>query len=625
MLYPDCKWVDVAYGGVSNRNKVMEVTLAHPPDGVADCYRTVYRYPEAFKAHFDAHGTVSGYAGAVYADFFPVDIDNADLETALQTARKALNELLHTYEVDLDVLRLFFSGKKGFHILIPARLFGAEPGLALPGVFKRMAGKMFTHVELDQTIYDRVRLFRISNTLHGVSGLYKVPLTAAELLHKTVEEIMALAAAPRKVGVRPPEGINESLAELYRSCLPEPEPARVVSTGVPTPPRHAKLCYHRIMEGLAEGNRDNAGLRLAVHWLKEYPADMVQGMMHAWGQRCQPPIPAKDVDRLVRQAQREYDFGCNDPLLKEYCSRDCYYHRQDGRVCAERIYTLDAAKNKYEEYLRRLEHRQIKLGLERIDRHIRGIAPGEVCQVMARTGVGKTALLLNVISHVIVNQQVPVLFFSLEQPLAQIYERMVQISNEVSGNSIEHGYSKPDRTGRPVGEHLHEITRGNYDKLYVVEEDFLSYEELRDFIRLAEEEVIGEKPPLVCIDYLGLMRGGRGNTYEVVSELARLLKALAKEMDLALLYLHQTARTGGTGAERISLDMGRDSGVLEEASDFILGMWRPDMHDAQTQQKEHEQLVISLLKNRKGSLGEATYKFKKPYLQIIDWDKEMPF
>ena len=77
------------------------------------------------------------------------------------------------------------------------------------------------------------------------------------------------------------------------------------------------------------------------------------------------------------------------------------------------------------------------MGFGKLDRHLRGIAPGEVCEIIARTGVGKTAFLLNVISHVIVNQKIPVLFFSLEQPLAQIYERAVQISMGMEGREVE--------------------------------------------------------------------------------------------------------------------------------------------------------------------------------------------
>lgn len=611
MIYPEYKWVETAFNGAYNRNQVVRINELKLPKNSNDCYRTVYRYPEEFKQYFDIKGTVKGYAGSVYADFFPIDIDNNDLQQAHKTAIQALNELLYSYEIDLDNLRIFFSGNKGFHILIPAILFGYKPSIGMPQVFKVLSTKLFKNIELDGSVYDRMRIFRISNTINSKSGLYKVPLTPAEVLHKTTEEIKELAKAPRKVEIEKPETENEYLKELYRECresLTKNKNTTQERTEI-TPPRNAKLCYYEILKGVSEGNRDNAGLRLAVHLLKEYPQDMVQPMMLAWNQRNNPPMEDRNVDKLVKQAMGEYDYGCRDNVLAEYCNPKCIYKaKKEGRVTAEKVYSLDDAANRYLEYINALQERKILLGFEKLDKHLRGIAPGEVCEVIARTGVGKTAFLLNVIKQVIHEQNVPVLFFSLEQPLAQIYERAVQISSEIEGSRIEKEYNS-------VAKALHMEAQQYYDKLFVVEEDYLTYEELKDFTLLAKDK-IGRMPPLVCIDYLGRMKGGGINSYEVTSELAKLTKLFAKELDVAVLYLNQTSRAGKTGAEEITFDSARDSGVTEEAADFILGMWRPELNKEDAQKRDYEELVISVLKNRKGRIGQHTYKFVKPYLRV---------
>ena len=52
-----------------------------------------------------------------------------------------------------------------------------------------MAQELAGDIKIDTVVYDIVRLFRLSNTKHGKSGLYKVPLTAAEILHKGIDEI----------------------------------------------------------------------------------------------------------------------------------------------------------------------------------------------------------------------------------------------------------------------------------------------------------------------------------------------------------------------------------------------------------------------------------------------------
>jgi len=629
MKFPKYEYIEVAFGGVNNRNVVKKASEVKVPRDKPDCYRTVYRYREEFLSYFKQNNSVKGFNGDVYADFLPIDVDNEDLAQAQKETKHLLNTLLNAYEVDLDKLKIYFSGAKGFHVLIPAAMFNYTPHYYMPQAFKVVAPKLAEGIRIDGAIYDRVRLFRFSNTINSKTGLYKVPLTAAEILHKSIEEIKAMAAAPRTVDQDNHIGVNNYLAELYNEALREVQRDRDYSTSEPLdqnkvrPPKYAKLCYYKIMEGVGEGHRDNAGLRLANHWLKEFPADMVLPMMQAWNRRNMPPLELADLEKVFKQGAKDYDYGCNDSVLAEFCDPACVLkgRQEQARVTADKIYTLDEAKNKYLEYIAKLDQLKINLGFEKLDRNLRGIAPGEVCEVMARTGVGKTAFLLNVINNVIVNQKVPVLFFSLEQPLAQIYERTAQIANFSSGYDIETDYK--DEMGANIS---HELTKKNFSGLYVVDQDYLTYEELKEFVQVAETEKIGRRPPLICVDYLGRMKGGRGNAYEVTSELAKLLKVLAKELDVAVLYLHQTSRAGGTGKERISLDMARDSGVVEEAADFIIGMWRPEIDCPEAQKRDHEEIMVALLKNRKGRIGEVSYRFTKKYLRIQPWeDFEEPY
>ncbi|HHV62350.1 MAG TPA: AAA family ATPase [Firmicutes bacterium] len=624
MKYPDYKWIDVAVGGPHKRNNVVDGTKWKVPANIPDCFKTVYRYPDAFLEHFRKTGSVSGYNGPVYADYFPIDIDDTSLEAALDKARNVLNQLLVNYEVNLEELWIFFSGKKGFHILIPADMFGFEPSPLLPRVFKAMASRIVQGVQIDPTIYDTVRLFRLANTKHGESGLYKVPLEAREILHLGVEEIRELAKAPRKLESTSERSENPSLAALYRECLAlvnSPQQPAVEEKRERILPKDAKLCYYSILEGVHEGERDNAALRLAVHFKKQgFPGNVVLGLLQGWNRHNSPPLEESELEKAVNQAfSHEYDFGCNDETLKAHCSEKCYLKRRkdlESRITAQKIYSMQEARDKYHEYVKELGLRKIYLGYHYLDKAMRGIAPGEVCEIMARAGVGKTAFLLNIIRHVALDQKVPVLFFSLEQPVVQIFERAMQISTGCEGAELEKRVRKQD----PEMSDLYELTLQNYKDVYVVDEDFLTYEELRDFIILAEREKIQRKVRLVCVDYLGRMSGEYGTAYEVTSALAKLLKRLAKELDVALIYLHQTSRAGRTGAEPVTLDMARDSGVVEEACDFVLGLWRPDIEKQEAHKSPEEELKVALLKNRKGPLCQVSLKFKKSYLTITQWE-----
>jgi replicative DNA helicase len=238
---------------------------------------------------------------------------------------------------------------------------------------------------------------------------------------------------------------------------------------------------------------------------------------------------------------------------------------------------------------------------------------------MARSSVGKTAFLLNIIRHLSTKNSL-VLFFSLEQPLAQVYERAVQISAQVEGEEVEKAYQREE----PTTKNFSTAALKNYANVLIVEEDMLTYEELKQFIKVAEKKA-GREVDIICIDYLGRMKGGRGSLYEITSELAKQFKHLAKEIDKAVIYLHQVSREGGrTGAEPLTMASGRDSGQVEEASDFVIGMWRPKINDPEYQKSVVEPLTVAVLKNRKGRCGKINLEFNKKTLTIHQ-EGEVPF
>jgi KaiC/GvpD/RAD55 family RecA-like ATPase len=620
LINPNYRWCDVAIGGVNRRNNIVDIFSFKVPEGKTDCFRTVYRYPDEFKKHFEANKTVAGYSGPVYADFFPIDIDDEDLGKAHETARRVLDRLAVNYDVDLQCLRCYFSGAKGFHIMIPARMFGCYASPKLPAAFKAMAAEILEGIKYDSSIYDAVRLFRLTNTKNSKTGLYKIPLYPAELLHSTTEQILEWAREPRKIELVNECDKNEALSDLFAKCMQQVQERQKqsrLSSGVVTAPPNSKLCYYRIMNGVEQGNRDNCALRLAVYWHKQgLPGDMIYNLLLAWNKRNTPPLDDDDIAKAVRQAENNpYDFGCNDEVLKAYCDARCYLKNKarSERVGLHKIYDLATARKKYEEYVRELEKRKITLGISVIDRAIRGIAPGELCQVLARSGVGKTAFLLNVIRH-LSPKGIPILLFSLEMPVAQIFERCCQIANAKEGWEIEQAFKKQSEEV----ENLSYTAMLNYGNMLTVDEDYLTYEEMCQFIELSKTYLGGQKPSLVCIDYLGRMKGGYGSHYEVISEIVKQLKRMAKEMDVAVLFLNQTNRAGKTGAEPVTMDMARDTGQAEEASDFVIGLWRPEIDKPEAQKSDTEELRVAVLKNRKGALCQIPLIFNKKHLTIYE-------
>jgi hypothetical protein len=140
----------------------------------------------------------------LYGNFY-LDFDNEDdFERARRDAMNAVHYLC-TYNSGCRIperfIRVFFSGKKGLHIVVPAIVFGIEPDRNLNEYFRMMAELILIRTKgddfkkdkeesTDLKIYDRRRLFRVPNSIHQSTGLFKVPLTTDELKTATYEEIL---------------------------------------------------------------------------------------------------------------------------------------------------------------------------------------------------------------------------------------------------------------------------------------------------------------------------------------------------------------------------------------------------------------------------------------------------
>lgn len=199
----DYVWVDVAIGGVDRRNhprRIDEVQL----NGKADCYTSYQRATDYLATWVNNHTnrdgkpTVAGFDGATWTPFLPLDFDCADNPgRALGWLRQMLDRL-EAEDVPLDAIRLYFSGRKGFGAEIPHTLFGGfEPGADLHSRLKRSAVELMGGIPFDGSLYDKLRLWRIPNSLNSKGRRYKIQLTLAEARGLSMREIDAMAVNPR--------------------------------------------------------------------------------------------------------------------------------------------------------------------------------------------------------------------------------------------------------------------------------------------------------------------------------------------------------------------------------------------------------------------------------------------
>jgi Primase C terminal 1 (PriCT-1) len=326
MNYPDFKYVEVAVNGANNRNKIHNVRALGDPKGLRETYMTYFRYSEEMIDHFQERKTVSGFKGEAYSDWLPIDIDSPDLQEA-QDNLNLLVQRLEDYEIDSNCCRFFFSGSKGFHVMIPSQIISAEPKEDIHKRFRKVAIHLSKGINIDTSIYDKTRIFRLPNTINAKSNLYKIELYPFQALSTNIEEILHMAKQPvESLEIEEEYEVNEELSEVFHSSLQQAKSVSNESVeGV-----KVKLCMKSLMEGVGEGERDNVGVRVAAHLKSSgLTKKMMWSALNEWNDSNDPPLYVYELERIFEQGLREYEFGCHDHLLKRHCDKRCLFYKEE--------------------------------------------------------------------------------------------------------------------------------------------------------------------------------------------------------------------------------------------------------------------------------------------------------
>ncbi len=254
-------------------------------------------------------------------------------------------------------------------------------------------------------------------------------------------------------------------------------------------------------------------------------------------------------------------------------------------------------------------------GYSSIDRITGGWQKSDLIIVAARPSMGKTAFVVNLAYNLAVEYQEPVAFFTLEMPSQQIAMRLLSIHTEISMNKI--------RTGKLTEDEwmlLEEKLTDNFAKAPLLIDDTpqLSLFELRAKARRLKSKY---DIKLLVIDYLQLMTlpsEGRMNREQVVSQISRGLKAIAKELEIPVIALSQLNRSVEMrgGSKRPQLADLRESGAIEQDADMVIFLHRPEYYGIKEDSEGNPlegiaEIIIS--KHRNGPLADIRLKFIKEY------------
>ena len=244
----------------------------------------------------------------------------------------------------------------------------------------------------------------------------------------------------------------------------------------------------------------------------------------------------------------------------------------------------------------------ISTGFSKFDEMTGGLHEGELIILAARPSMGKTAMALNIASHVAAKLNQKVAIFSLEMSADSLLTRMLCASAYVDSQRFRAGYLNGDER-RKLAQASQRLVES---PLYIDDTAGVNLMDMHSKLRRIQSG--DQKLGLVIVDYLQLM-SGRGrfeNRNQEVSALSRGMKLLAKELKVPMLVLSQLSRAPETrqGDHRPQLSDLRESGSIEQDADLVGFIFREEVYKRDREDlRGLAELIVA--KQRNGPIGKV--------------------
>ena len=563
--------------------------IVYQEGGDKALYRSVYTYDEEAYDFLKKNGTLKNFVGTRDIDEIPIDIDrgqNTDEYTIKQT-QAILYYLMKDLALSEGNFQTFFSGT-GYHIMLSAECFNFEASPDLPFIVKQTMLKLFEEFKLDQSVYVRTAIIRLSHTLNVKSQLFKIPLRRSDIMDGKVDVIHQLASDRRLEYIGEELWGDGSLEEYINKDVPTIREMKNVLE-----PRNIVPCIQTLYKrGPDEGSRNNTLMRIASHFRRHgIPSEATKAALLHWNNNQLNPQLV--IDKVESTYNYGYKYGCDDKILVPVCEPRCVYYKNKD-------YLIDVknAEELQKDLSERLETdftgRQIDLA-KMFGLHTKDctIYPGELVTIFGPTGANKTTLAQNIVlgydfANDVINKewQMPTLYLSLELSGWYIHRRNLQI---VSGMKKEDVSANHKYVGETFNEYL----------------GHLVVQTIAPTPELIQRKIKELQPNVVVVDYIDLLEtpfSVKGE-YEQVRYISHFLSNLAVNSDIIIIQISQVSREYSRN-QVLDIYAGKGSGAIENASRKVIGI---------NGKQDEAKKTVSLFKNSDGDLFDIDVEWQPSF------------
>ncbi|MDY3282676.1 replicative DNA helicase [Dysosmobacter sp.] len=257
----------------------------------------------------------------------------------------------------------------------------------------------------------------------------------------------------------------------------------------------------------------------------------------------------------------------------------------------------------------------LSTGLSAVDAKITGLNKSDLLLLAARPGMGKTSFALNIALNVAKTTQKTVAVFSLEMSSEQLVTRLLSTEALVENVRLKTGNLR-ETDWQKIADASMVLNRLD---MRIDDNPMLTVADMNAKCRRLDN--LG----LVVIDYLQLMTsaggksGGGESRQQVVSDISRMLKIMAKELDVPVICLSQLSRANEKRDDkRPMLSDLRESGAIEQDADIVMFLYRDDYYNEDSEKRNIAECIVA--KNRHGETGKVELRWMPEYTQFSTLD-----
>jgi len=248
-------------------------------------------------------------------------------------------------------------------------------------------------------------------------------------------------------------------------------------------------------------------------------------------------------------------------------------------------------------------HRGVPSGFKDLDNLLSGFQKSDLIILAARPSVGKTTLALDIVRNVACRQNIPTAIFSLEMSSQQLVDRILAAESRVDSWKLRTGKISAQGDFDKIRDALDSLSKA---PIFIDDEPSNNIMKMKTVARrLKAEHGLG----LIVVDYLQLMvpRRESDSMVQMVTEISRSLKGLARELEVPVLALSQLSRAVEQRGGKPRLSDLRDSGSIEQDADVVMFIHREDRNNEESERKNIAEILVE--KHRNGPVGKVDLMF----------------